>query len=117
MEFKKTVTQFKEAIKYLGDNAEELKQFILNNLEGEGNEACYDEKKFLINFKRDGKDISVEKKGILFRIFIDKKDIYEVHHLIESEYLVAGKNTFKVISEEKFEKDWEATEEENEEVA
>ncbi|MFR1675199.1 MAG: hypothetical protein ACLSVP_00730 [Fusobacterium sp.] len=73
MEFKKTVTQFKEAIKYLGDNAEELKQFILNNLEGEGNEACYDEKKFLINFKRDGKDISVEKKVFYLEFSLIKK--------------------------------------------
>lgn len=31
MEFKKTVTQFKEAIQYDGTNAEKLKKFILDN--------------------------------------------------------------------------------------
>ncbi|MFR4518378.1 MAG: hypothetical protein ACLUBL_02965 [Fusobacterium sp.] len=117
MEFKKTVTQFKEAIQYDGTNAEELKKFILDNLEEDGNEAHYDEKEYNIKFKRDGKDMEVQVKGILFRIYISKKSKYEIKQLITSDYLVAGKNAFNVVTAEKFEKDWEATEEENEEVA
>lgn len=110
MEYRKIITQYADAIQYNGENSLEIKEFITSHLEGEGNEVAFDEKEYNIKFMRDGNEIIVNKKGILLRIFIQKKGAYQVHHLIDSEYLKAGKNTFSVITAEKFEEDWEATE-------